>query len=187
MSLYNGFEQDMEAIRERNYAATDLENNRLSEPPFSPNTCRAWSTVLQVATTLNVLGIDIVIMLRGISMILLFLVGIAVHVGKLFALYTKTEFNSVCNVTRLSRLTIYLTSALAAMKTIIWGMTAARTQFMPRNIPIVQLVINDGIWTIVLPWALYIANMPYAMATGFLKFDIAYTWAITFLSIARIL
>ncbi|KAF9003221.1 hypothetical protein BDQ17DRAFT_488917 [Cyathus striatus] len=242
MSRYDGFEQDMSAIRERNYTAIGavviliaqhvfsfhnelrfiwkrplsyikwlyiflryfslvfqsfnlyLTLSRFSEPPFSPNTCRMWSLAMQIASTLNLLALDIVLMLRvyalylkdiriGVLMLLLFLVGIGLHVGNSFIIYTNAEFGSACNLKKLSPLTFYFISALVIMKTVIWGMTAARTQFLPRNIPVVQLVIYDGIWMIFLLWALYIANIPYAIATDFLKLHIFYICPITFFSI----
>ncbi|KAF9003223.1 hypothetical protein BDQ17DRAFT_1409079 [Cyathus striatus] len=128
---------------------------------------------MSIAEILVISAMDVVLMLR-----------VGIDVGIAYVVYNKTLYDSHCHLKMLSHYSVYLTSALIAMQTIIWGITIVKIQLMPGNIPIIQVITYDGVWVIVLFWAIYVVTVPFAMVADFSKLHFANVWPLSLLSIA---
>ncbi|KAF8994185.1 hypothetical protein BDQ17DRAFT_1412644 [Cyathus striatus] len=122
----------------------------------------------------------------GFMLLCLFVMDLGVDAGCAYAMYHKTPYDVTCDSYEMPFHSVYLTSPVIAMQTVIWTMTLYKTHSLGarQNIPLLRIIMRDGAWVFLLVVALYMSTIPYVAASRVMKTHAALILPISMLSIS---
>ncbi|KAF9003224.1 hypothetical protein BDQ17DRAFT_1425204 [Cyathus striatus] len=170
---------------------------RLSHLPLHQDICRTWALFLIISSGVLLAVLDCILLTRvyalynkdsniGFMLLGLFVMELGVDVGCAYAVYHKTPYDVTCDSYEMPFHSVYLTSPVIAMQTVIWVMTLHKTHSLGtrKNIPLLGVIMRDGAWIFLLIVSIYMSTIPYVAASRVMRTHAALILPISMLSIS---
>ncbi|KAF9477699.1 hypothetical protein BDN70DRAFT_994780 [Pholiota conissans] len=170
-----------------------LVSGPLAKLDIPEHVCRRWFYFLISSGCTLAAALDAILMLRVYALYLqddrvgLFLAALfsaqRVVEGILAPIVLDVPLDSICDLRKTHKASIYFGISIMIKHTILLVMTLAKRKLAALGAPVVRLVRRDGIWVVVLLFAIFATIIPYSFVKQVAKAHVVFGWPMSLISI----
>ncbi|KAF8995849.1 hypothetical protein BDQ17DRAFT_1545040 [Cyathus striatus] len=172
-----------------------LALNTMNKLPLSEGHCRSWFLFLAISFTLLFLVVQVIAGLRvyalykkdsriGAMFVTLFIIEVSLGTTCMYPAYTTIAFDTTCDMTEIPPLLTHCVLFIVLSQSVMVGSMVAKAWVVPRHVPVVHIVLRDGIVVFVLLCGMCLGIVPEVVMSPVLSPHKSYIWPITILSIS---